>query len=103
MNDELAHQVSELIDKASRIVIIQADNPDADSLGSALALEYILGDIGKKPYLYCAVDVPAYLHYLPGWDRVDREMPNLYDLSIIVDAATVTLLKSYLKEQPWQN
>ena len=36
------------INDSSRIVIIQAENPDGDSLGSALALEEILGDLGKE-------------------------------------------------------
>ena len=36
-----------LIEKASKITIIQAENPDGDSLGSALALEEILGEVGK--------------------------------------------------------
>ena len=36
-----------LINSAQRIVVIQAENPDGDSLGSALALEEILSDLGK--------------------------------------------------------
>jgi phosphoesterase RecJ-like protein len=79
------------VDSAKHIVIIQADNPDADSLGSALALEQILGDLGHELYLYCGVDVPEYLRYLPGWDRVQNELPATFDASIIVDASTYTL------------
>lgn len=84
--------ISEHIASASRIVIIQADNPDADSLGSALALEAMLGELGKDTLLYCAVDIPSYLHYLPGWSRVTNDLPSSFDLSIIVDASTETLL-----------
>jgi len=82
-----------IIGKAQKIVIIQADNPDADSLGSALALEHILGDLGKEPYLYSGTDVPTYLRYLEGWDRVQLELPNNFDASIIVDASTMSLLE----------
>jgi bifunctional oligoribonuclease and PAP phosphatase NrnA len=63
-------RLGEIVDAARKIVIVQADNPDADSLGSALALEHILGDLGKEPYLYCGVDMPGYLRYMSGWDRV---------------------------------
>jgi len=42
----------ELIDEAKKIIVIQAENPDGDSLGSALALEEILGDLGKEVSLY---------------------------------------------------
>lgn len=33
------------------------------------------------------------MHYLPGWDRVTKELPTKFDLSIIVDASTYTLLE----------
>lgn len=88
-----AGQIKQLVAKAQHIVIVQADNPDADSLGSALALEHILGDQGKEPYLYCGVDVPGYLRYLEGWDRVRDELPSKFDASIIVDASTMSLLE----------
>lgn len=91
--DELAPQIKQLVEQAQHIVVVQADNPDGDSLGSALALEHILGDLGKRVSLYCGVDIPSYLHYLAGWDRVQKELPSQFDASIIVDASTLTLLE----------
>lgn len=88
-----AEQIKEIIQDAQKIVIVQADNPDADSLGSALALEHILGDLGKDPVLYCAVDMSTYLRYMNGWDRIVNELPNEFDASIIVDASTMTLFE----------
>jgi phosphoesterase RecJ-like protein len=88
-----AGRIKEIIDKAQKIVIVQADNPDGDSLGSALALEHILGDLGKEPHLYCGVDMPVYLRYLEGWDRVQTELPKQFDASVIVDASTMSLLE----------
>lgn len=88
-----ATQLNEIIQKATNIVIIQADNPDGDSLGSALALEHILGDLGKQVSLYCAVDVPSYLQYLSGYDRLEKDLPSAFDASIIVDASTMTLFE----------
>jgi phosphoesterase RecJ-like protein len=93
MSYDQAEQIKAIIDSAQRIVIIQADNPDADSLGSALALEHILGDLGKEPLLYCAVDMPGYLRYLQGWDRVQKDLPQQFDASIIVDVNTLMLLE----------
>jgi bifunctional oligoribonuclease and PAP phosphatase NrnA len=92
-------QIREIIDGAQRIVIMQADNPDGDSLGSALALEHILGDLGKEPYLYCGVDIPSYLTYLPGWDRIEKELPNQFDASIIVDTSAISLFESLTNNQ----
>jgi phosphoesterase RecJ-like protein len=88
-----AKEIKKLVDAAKKIVIIQADNPDADSLGSALALEDILGEMDKDTYLYCGVDMPSYLRYMSGWDRVSNHLPSNFDLSIIVDASTMTLLE----------
>jgi phosphoesterase RecJ-like protein len=92
-----ADQIRKIIGKAQKIVIIQADNPDGDSLGSALALEHILGDLGKEPYLYCGADMPTYLRYLQGWDRVSPELSKNFDASIIVDASTMSLLEKLVQ------
>lgn len=89
-----ATKIRDILDKAQRIVIVQADNPDGDSMGSALALEHILGDMGKEPYLYCGADIPSYLTYLPGWDRISKELPKQFDVSIIVDTSADSLLEN---------
>lgn len=105
---EQAEAIRQIVDSATAIVIVQADNPDGDSLASALALEQILGDLGKQPYLYCGVDMPSYLTHMPGWDRVSRELPKQFDASIIVDTGAESLLeqltlsgqKGWLKSKP---
>ena len=86
-------ELREAIDNASKIVIVQADNPDADSLASALALEHILSELKKDVYLYCGVDIPSYLRYIPGSDRVDSQLPKQFDLSVIVDTSSDSLLE----------
>lgn len=85
--------INHLVTDAQKILVIQADNPDGDSLGSSLALEHILSALGKDVYLYCGVDIPGYLKYVPGFDRVNQDFPSNFDLSIIVDASTMTLLE----------
>lgn len=80
------------IKNANKIVVIQAENPDGDSLGSALALEEILSEAGKDVKLYCAIDMPKYMHYIPGWDRVEKDWPTDRDLAIIVDTSAEALL-----------
>ena len=87
-----ATELQKLITSAQHILVLQADNPDADSLASALALEDLLGEMGKQVSMYCAIDTPTYLRYLEGWDRVSRELPKQFDLAILVDASTTTLL-----------
>jgi bifunctional oligoribonuclease and PAP phosphatase NrnA len=86
-----------LIESANRIIIIQAENPDGDSLGSALALEEILGDIGKDVHLYCDVETPKYMRYITGWDRVSQDFDTSADLAIIVDTTSDTLIGKSLQ------
>lgn len=97
----MQEQITQLVGQAQKILVIQADNPDADSLGSSLALEHIVGDLGKDVYMYCGVDMPTYLRYLTGWDRVRNELPSTFDLSIIVDASTYTLFEQIEKGGNW--
>lgn len=90
---EQAKAIQKIVNEAKRIVIIQADNPDGDSLGSALALEEILGDLGKDTWLYCGVDIPDYLKHLQGWNRVSKDLPSNFDAGIIVDTSAIILLE----------
>jgi phosphoesterase RecJ-like protein len=87
----------ELIESASKIIVIQAENPDGDSLGSALALEEILGDLHKETVLYCPVEIPKYMHYIQGWDRVVSVFDHTADLAIIVDTTADVLLSKVLE------
>jgi bifunctional oligoribonuclease and PAP phosphatase NrnA len=95
-------KVYEYIQAANNIVIIQADNPDGDSLGSALALEEMLGEMGKTVHLYCGVSIPDYLKHIHGWDRVSDELPTQFDLSIIVDTSALILLEK-LETGPYRS
>jgi len=86
-----------LIESANKITIIQAENPDGDSLGSSLALEEILGDTGKDISMYCPLEIPKYLRYFPGWDRVSMEFDASADLAIVVDTSADVLLTKVLE------
>ncbi len=88
-------ELNKVITSAKHVVVMQADNPDGDSLGSALALEAIFSEMGKRVTLVCAVDMPAHLRYLGGWSRVVKDIPTDADLSIIVDCSTETLFEHY--------
>ena len=86
-----------LINSVKKIIIIQAENPDGDSLGSALALEEILGDLGKEVILYCPVEIPKYMRYINGWDRVVNQFDASCDLAVIVDTVAEVLLTRVLE------
>lgn len=87
------------LESAQKIVVIQGENPDGDSLASSLALEELLSEQGKTVTLYCAIDMPKYLRFLAGWDRVVNDFPFAADLAIIVDTAAEALLEKALQER----
>ena len=93
----------ELITNAEKILVIQAENPDGDSLGSALALEEIFGVMGKEVALHCPVQIPTYLRHINGWDRVALDFPTDADLAIIVDTSSKILLSKTLADSAAQN
>ena len=92
---------SDFIKDKQHICVIQAENPDGDSLGSALALEEALE--GKEVSLYCPVDIPKYMRYFAGWDRVTNDFAYKADAIIIVDTASSTLLSKLLDDPVIRN
>ncbi len=95
------HKFSEFLNGKNRICIIQAENPDGDSLGSAISLDYLLE--GKEVSLYCPVDIPKYLHYFKDWSRVTNEFDFRADGYIIVDTAAAILLSKLLDDSAIKN
>lgn len=85
-----------LINNARKIIVIQGENPDSDSIGSSVALEEILSELDKEVVMYCQIDPPKYLRYIRGWDRVVTDFDTNADLAIIVDTAADILLSKAL-------
>ncbi|HET7630203.1 MAG TPA: DHH family phosphoesterase, partial [Candidatus Saccharimonadales bacterium] len=96
-------QLSDFINQHDSFVIIQAENPDGDSLGSALGLEAVIAEANKPVKLYCPVDIPKYLRYVSGWDRVVADFPTDLAAAIIVDTSSATLLSKVLDEPAAKN
>lgn len=92
----LSDKQRKIISDAKSILICQAENPDGDSIGSALALEEILSDMDKSVRLHCPVQIPTYLRYISGWDRITDEFIADCDLAIIVDTSSKTLMSKTL-------
>ena len=92
---------SDFIKDKQRICVIQAENPDGDSLGSALALEEAFAD--REVNLYCPVDIPKYMRYFSGWDRVTNDFDYKADGYIIVDTASSVLLSKLLDDPVIRN
>ena len=97
----MEQKYSDFLKDKDKICIIQAENPDGDSLGSAIALDYLLSE--KEVSLYCPVDIPKYLHYFDDWSRVTNEFDFKADGYIIVDTAAEVLLSKLLDDTAIRN
>ena len=92
---------SDFIKDKKSLCIIQAENPDGDSLGAAISLDYLLAD--HEVSLYCPVDIPKYLHYFKDWSRVTNEFNFRADGYIIVDTAAEILLSKLIDDAAIKN
>ena len=95
------NKFSEFLKDKKSLCIIQAENPDGDSMGSAIALDYLLSD--KDVSLYCPVDIPKYLRYFEDWSRITNEFDYKADGYIIVDTCAEVLLSKLLDDTAIKN
>jgi len=77
--------VLDAIRGAQRITAICHENPDADSLGAALALRFAAERLGKTAEVVAADGVPPFLATLPGADLVRRAPELEPDVAVVVD------------------
>ncbi|GMR10154.1 MAG: bifunctional oligoribonuclease/PAP phosphatase NrnA [Anaerolineae bacterium] len=81
-----------LIAGSSEIVVISHERPDGDAVGSMLALTLAMQEIGKQVWPVLAGGLPPKWQFLPGADRVRRELPVGGKLIVTVDAADIRRL-----------
>ncbi len=90
-------QLNAAVAAANTILILQPDSPDGDSLGSALGLEEIFGELDKQTYMYSYKEPENYLRTQEGWDRIGQDLPKQFDLTILVDTGSPALIKAALE------
>lgn len=78
-----------LIEKSRYILIITHVNPDADSIGSALALSNLFHENKIKHKVFnVSSDLPKNLDFIEKFDKITNQLPKFYDLAICVDCGT---------------
>jgi phosphoesterase RecJ-like protein len=63
-------QLKQWLDKPAAVVIIPHKNPDGDAMGSCLAWQGILNQLGHSTTVIAPNEYPSFLHWLPGHDSV---------------------------------
>lgn len=96
----IAGQILSTFQNARRIVIISHRNPDADSIGSNLALRQILEAMEKEVVSACVDDPPKELFFLPKAETFQKNFSiDETDLIVCVDAGSVAQT-GFLERQP---
>ena len=82
-------RVADTIRAARRVASVCHENPDADTLGAAIAIALIARRLGKEYEIVCA-DQPAPMYsFLPLFDQIISQPTGLADVAVVCDAATL--------------
>jgi len=76
-----------LVEESNHILLLQPDKLDTDSVASSLALKAIFDKLGKKTSAYSAQTISSSLQYIPGWQEFKKNLPDEFDLAVLVDGA----------------
>lgn len=85
--EDVVDEVKALLDRSRHVVCLAHKDADADSLGSALAFAAAMCLWGKSPHCVVPDPVPFLLAYLPGFETIERQPPQV-DCVFTFDCAT---------------
>jgi phosphoesterase RecJ-like protein len=68
--DPALQQIVNAIRERQRFVVTSHARPDGDAIGSAMAMAYALGDLGKEARIVSRDPVPPQFETCPGVDRI---------------------------------
>ncbi len=88
------HAVVEALQQAQSIHLIAHVNPDADTLGSQLALYHALNTMGKSVFMHNVDATPRICQYLSGIENIQNglQVNEEADVVVAVDAGSLARL-----------
>jgi len=89
MDNENMKKVIEALKSRDNFLITAHVNPEGDSIGSQLAVRYVLEKLGKRSVMVDHDGVPDNLRFLPGTELIACEVPEDFhpDTAIVLDCA----------------
>lgn len=88
-NFDVLEAILRKIRRGRSFLVTTHENPDGDTLGSALALAQGLRQLKKRVKVYNQGSIPSSLRFLPGSSRVTSRLDSKekFDVSFLVDCA----------------
>jgi len=76
---------------STQVLVTTHSNPDGDAIGSLVAMEQTLAQMGKRVTMYNDSPIPAVYRFLPAVHQVQREFPinDGYDTAIVLDCGDI--------------
>ncbi len=91
LTEDFENKVKKILTKDKKILISGHYNPDGDSLGGSLGLYYLLENAGFDVFVMMPSDLPDFMKWLPGADKISiykkrkNELINSADIIFFVD------------------
>jgi len=83
------NEIVKALQEAKSVLVATHIYPDGDALGSQIALGECLESLGKKVFLYGEEEVNHLYDFLPGCEKLQKELPDPagFDCVVAVDCA----------------
>ncbi|MCS7172685.1 MAG: bifunctional oligoribonuclease/PAP phosphatase NrnA [Armatimonadetes bacterium] len=89
-------RIARALESARRVLLVAHERPDADALGSALALALALERLGKEVVVGSQDGVPQLYRFLPTWERVTVIPPqDRFDVSVGIECSDLARAGSF--------
>lgn len=86
-------QIVELIKKSESILLISHTKPGGDSVGSLLALQNLLNNLGKRASVVVSETIPPSLSFLPNISDIKKNVDGSNDLVLKVNIENTNIEK----------
>ncbi len=87
--------IKDKLNQAKNIAIVSHENPDGDTIGSAIALALILRKLNKTSYLLINDNMPEFLSWLPSANEYTVYEENPEEVKKVLDTADVLIHVDY--------
>lgn len=92
-------QIHTVLRGAQRVLLGTHEHPDADAVGSSLALLHALRLQGKRVTAYLPDPAPFFLEFLPGFSELTTVIPDASAFDVVVLLDYTTLDRTHLADQ----
>ena len=96
-------RIKAAIKKFNKFLVTSHINPEADAVGSQVAMAFLLRKLGKVAVMLDDSPVPSLLQFIKGTEEISKEMPHdfNYQAVIILDSPDLTRIgrvNEYIKK-----